>query len=70
MPNKLDAELYEKDHEKAYSEATKVFYPAIDEADEVWVYAPNGIGEHTKRDIQYAQERGKLIRFLKEEKRR
>ncbi len=59
MPNKLDPELYEEDHEKAYDEACKVFYPAIDEADLVLVYAPEGIGEHTGRDLDYAKDQGK-----------
>lgn len=64
MPNKLDAELYEKDHERAYEEACKKFFPAIDEADEVWVYAPDGMGIHTTQDYSYARMEGKTIRFL------
>lgn len=63
-PNKLDSELYEKDHEKAYEEATKKFFPAIDEADEVWIYAPDGMGIHTTMDYSYARMKGKTIRFL------
>ena len=62
MPNKLDAELYERDHEGAYDDAfEKVFKNAIDESDVIFVYAPDGIGEHTDRDIQYAIQKGKPI---------
>ena len=68
VPNKLDPELYEKDHELAYLEASKVIYPAIAEADEVWVYSPGGaIGKHTLRDIKYADSLRKKIRIIKEE---
>lgn len=63
-PNPFDPELYDKDHEKAYEEACKIYYPKIDEADEVWIYAPNGIGEHTQRDIDYAKKQGKTILIL------
>jgi len=51
--------------EEGYQIACKKFYPAIDEADEVWVYAPERIGEHTFRDIQYALSKGKIVRFLR-----
>ena len=63
MPNKLDPELYDSDHEKAYEEACKVFYPAIDEADFVIVYAPDGLKDHphTRKDIEYAEKQGKNI---------
>lgn len=65
MPNRLNPKLYEKDHEKAYEEACKTFYPAIDECDEVWIYVPNGnIGEHTMRDLLYAMEKRKTIRYV------
>jgi len=66
VPNKLDPELYERDHELAYIEACKKVYPAIVDADEIWVYAPNGIGEHTRRDLAYAESLLKKIRFIKE----
>lgn len=56
--------------EEGYKQASKLFYPAMDECDEVWVYAPDGVGEHTKRDIGYARSKHKIIRFLREEKRR
>ena len=61
MPNKLDKKLYESDHEKAYLEACKVIYPAIAEADIVIAYCPDGIGEHTKRDLKYAGRLRKKI---------
>lgn len=62
MPNKLNPKLYESDHEKAYEESCKVFHPAIDKADFVIVYAPKGnIGEHTGRDMRYAEEQRKPI---------
>ena len=64
LPNKLNPELYAKDHEAAYKEACEVFYPAIDECDEVWIYAPEGLGEHTLRDLEYARKKGKKIFVL------
>ena len=61
-PNPFDRELYVKDHEKAYEEATKRFYPAIEKADCILVYCPDGnIGKHTMKDIEYAQKLGKDI---------
>jgi len=49
-------------NEVGYQEACKIFYPAIENADEIWVYAPEGkIGEHTQRDIDYARSQGKKI---------
>jgi hypothetical protein len=51
--------------EKGYKKAAEKFYPAIDSCDEVWIYAPDGIGEHTLRDIEYAQKKGKRIKILK-----
>ena len=47
-----------------YIQATKIFYPAIDDADEIWVYAPDGLGIHTTLDYEYARQKGKTIRFL------
>jgi len=63
-PNPLNEELYNKDHERAYDEACKVFYPKIDEADEVWIYAPDGLGEHTLKDYEYARKMNKKVRFI------
>lgn len=53
--------------QEGYEMATQRFYPAILKADEVWVYAPDGIGEHTQRDMEYAKKCGKLIRLLEGE---
>lgn len=47
--------------EKGYKIASEKFYPAIDEADIVIVYNPDGLGEHTRRDIQYAYYSGKHL---------
>ena len=49
-----------------YAKAAEIFYPAMEESDEVWVYCPDGIGEHTARDIEYAKQQGKIIRFIGE----
>jgi len=61
VPNKIPKAW---NTEKGYEIASKKFYPAIDKADEVWVYAPDGIGEHTFRDMKYAKSKGKKIRFI------
>lgn len=67
LPNKLDGKLYDEDHEKAYKEACKKFYPAIDEADIILVFIPEGeIGEHTKKDMLYAMKQKKPIYFFGE----
>jgi len=65
MPNKITPpELYNT--EEGYKKISKLIYAAIDNTDEVWVYAPDGkIGEHTRRDLEYAKSQGKLIRFIK-----
>ena len=47
--------------ERGYQIAFKKFKKAIDESDVIFVYAPDGIGEHTDRDIQYAIQKGKPI---------
>ena len=47
--------------EEGYQIAFKKFKKAIDESDVIFVYAPDGIGEHTDRDIQYAIQKGKPI---------
>jgi len=64
-PNKLDADLYARDHHAAYIDACAVFYPAIKEADVVVVYNPEGaVGEHTAADIREAERQGKRIVYL------
>jgi len=50
--------------EKGYQAASQKFYPAIDQADEVWIYAPEGVGEHTKRDVEYAKSKNKKLFIL------
>ena len=50
--------------EDGYKMATERFYPAIEQADEVWVYVPDGMGEHTRRDMGYAIKQSKVIRIL------
>ena len=41
-------------NEEQYQKATEGFYPAIESSDVVLVYAPDGIGEHTQRDLDHA----------------
>ncbi len=48
-----------------YAIAAKVFYPAMDKADVIIVYAPDGIGKHTQLDIDYARSIGKKVFALK-----
>jgi len=50
--------------EEGYRMAAEKFYPAIEQADEVWVYAPDGIGEHTHRDMEFAKKSGKIVRVM------
>lgn len=52
--------------EKGYAIASKIFHPAMQQADVIVVYAPDGIGEHTQRDIDYARSIGKKVFVLKE----
>lgn len=47
--------------EEGYKKASEIFYPAIAQADAVLVYAPDGIGEHTARDILEAVNQKKEI---------
>ena len=49
---------------KGYEMACSIFYPAIEESDLIIVYAPDGIGEHTQRDIDYAYTIGKKVSVL------
>lgn len=58
VPNKIPKAW---NTEKGYKIAAQKFYPAIKQTDIVIVYAPNGIGEHMKRDIAFAIEQGKPI---------
>jgi hypothetical protein len=53
--------------EKGYQQAFKKFSKAIKEADEVWVYLGDHVGEHTLRDYEYAKKLGKTIKIITEE---
>ena len=44
-----------------YVNACKKFYPAIDESDIIIVWAPDGVGDHTTQDIEYADKQGKRV---------
>ena len=61
VPNKIPGAW---NTEKGYQIAAKKFYPAIKEADMILVYAPDGIGEHTGRDIAEARRQGKEIYII------
>lgn len=47
-----------------YEVAKKTFHPAIDAADLILVWCPDGIGEHTQRDIDHAVKAGKRIHVI------
>jgi hypothetical protein len=66
VPNKMESKLYDEDHEKAYHEACKIFYPAIKKTDEVWIYIPDGLGEHTRKDLEFARAERKKTFVLVE----
>jgi len=51
--------------EAGYEIAFRRFGPAIKKADIVIVYAPDGIGEHTNRDLEYAKSLGKRIHIIR-----
>ena len=65
VPKKVSKELYNT--EEGYKEASKKCYPAIDESDFCIVYAPDGLGEHTTRDMIYALKKGKPVILLDKE---
>lgn len=52
--------------ERAYKEAKKIFYPAIDEADIVIAISKKDgtIGKHTQMDIDYAKSVGKQVMIV------
>ena len=52
--------------EEGYQMATEKFFPAMDNADVIIVFAPDGIGKHTQLDIDYARKIGKKVYELKE----
>ena len=47
-----------------YKIASKIFHPAIEDADIVIVYCPDGIGVHTHRDIEHAIKHKKPIFYI------
>ena len=47
--------------DEGYEIAFKVFKPAIENADVVIVHNPDGVGEHTGRDLNYAKSLNKHI---------
>ena len=49
------------DEEERFQISIKKSHPAMDEADVIIVYAPDGIGIHTQRDIDYALKNGKEV---------
>lgn len=51
--------------EEGYKIATRKFYPAIKKSDIVLVYAPDGIGKHTQRDIDFALAQRKRVIVIK-----
>lgn len=61
VPNKIPNSW---NTEKGYKIAAKKFHPAIEKADCIIVYDPDGIGEHTQRDINYALSHGKDVIYL------
>ena len=63
VPNKIPRAW---NTDKGYALAAKIFYPAMDKADVIIVYAPDGIGLHTQKDIDYAHSIGKKVYELKE----
>jgi len=63
VPEKTSAEYH---NEAGYTKACERIYPAMAKADMIIVWAPDGIGEHTQRDIDYARSIGKRVFVLKE----
>lgn len=64
VPEKIEEkELYNT--EEGYKLASDKCYPAIDKADLVLVYIPDGMGEHTHRDMEYTKKKEKNIWILR-----
>lgn len=53
--------------EKGYLIAFKKFKKAMDESDLIICYTPDGIGEHTKRDLKYARTTNATIIVISKE---
>lgn len=58
VPNKIPGAW---NTDEGYRIAAQKFHPAMDKADVIVVYAPDGIGKHTQMDIDYAREIGKTV---------
>lgn len=58
-PHRVDG-----DDEAGYQKAKKIYGPKIKTCEECWVFAPDGIGPHTARDIKMALEEGKIVRLV------
>ena len=58
VPKKIEGKW---NTEEGYLEACKRTYPAITDVDVVIAYVPDGIGEHTRRDLKYAESLMKRI---------
>ena len=52
---------HEFNTDEEYVNACKIFYPAIDQSDIVIVWAPDGVGDHTAKDIEHADRQGKRV---------
>lgn len=50
--------------EEGYQIAFQKFSKAIKACDVVWVWCPDGIGEHTRRDAEFAIKEGKQVFLL------
>lgn len=61
MPCTFEEDMYNLEHEEAYKKAFQLFKPAIDRSNIIIVYNEFGVGEHTRRDLDYAIEQGKHI---------
>ena len=57
-----ETDYYTK-HEDAYLRAREKFYRAIDESDVIIVIGTR-MGEHTRKDIQYAKSKNKKVVFV------
>jgi len=58
VPNKIPGAW---NTDEGYRIAAQKFHPAMEEADMIIVFAPDGIGKHTQMDIDYARKIGKVV---------
>ncbi len=54
--------------EKGYLIAFEKFKKAMDESDLIICYVPDGIGEHTRRDLEYARTTDATVIVVSKEK--